>query len=406
MKLRRRLTSAVRPLGAHPLRTVLALSGVAVGVGAVVVSRAIGEGAEREMVRSIESLGTNLLIVKPLPVKRLVARRSIAGFATTLTPEDAAAVGELPSVQAVAPAIEEGARVKFGATVARTTLRGTTPEYLALRGFALAEGRFLSREDARASRRVAVLGARVARELFPAGGAVGRELRVRGVPFEVIGVLRAKGTTADGADQDNQVLIPFPTALRRMFNVRWLTSLYVGVTAPHRMEEAVKAIEQALRVRHTRGAGGSAADFAVQNTTKTRAFQQEMTAAFGRYAAGLGAVALLVGGVGVLALMYLSVRERTAEIGLRMAVGARARDILLQFLIEATLLALGGWAAGVVLGGVAIAALALATTWAVGLPLTAIAIALGMALVIGVGFGALPARRAARIPPIQALVRR
>jgi putative ABC transport system permease protein len=405
MKLRRRFSSSLHPLFAHPLRTVLALSGVAVGVGAFVVSRAIGDGARAEMVRTVESLGTNLLIVKPVPVKRLVARRAVSGFATTLTDEDVAAVAALPGVAAAAPAIEDTVRVKRNATAAKTTVRGTTAAYLRLRAFELQAGRFLGPTDDDEVRRVAVLGARIARELFPAGPAVGGELRVRGVPFEVIGVLRAKGTTADGADQDNQVLVPFRTALRRVFNVRWLTSAYVGVTDPVRMEEATLAIERLLRQRHRVGERRAADDFAVQNTARTRAFQQELTAAFGRYAAGLAAVALLVGGFGVLALMFLSVRERTAEIGLRIAVGARRRDILLQFLIEAVFLALAGWAAGVVLGGLACAAVACGTSWAVALPLVPAATALGMALTIGMGFGALPARRAARIPPIEALVR-
>jgi putative ABC transport system permease protein len=403
MKLRRRVSSSIRPLLTHPVRTLLAVTGIAVGVAAVVVSRSVGDGARREVVRAVESLGTNLLIVKPLPVKRLVMRPEIGGSATTLRREDADAVATLPGVRAVAPAVEDKVRVKAAGKATKTTVRGTTAEYLALRRFELAAGRFLEARDEPDASRVAVLGSRVAQELFAGVDPLGREVRVGAVPFEVIGVLRAKGTTADGADQDNQVLIPLTTALRRVFNVRWLTSAYVGVSEPARMAEAQAGVEELLRMRHRSGEPGRAVDFGVQNTAKTRAFQQEIAASLSGYAAGLAGVALLVGGVGVLALMYLSVRERTGEIGLRMAVGAQPRDVLFQFLIEATALAFAGWVAGIILGGLGVAAVWLGTRWPAGAPLGAMATTLVMALLIGLGFGALPARAAARVPPIEAL---
>jgi ABC-type antimicrobial peptide transport system permease subunit len=404
MKLRRRLSSSLRPLFAHRTRTLLALSGVAVGVGAVIVSRAIGAGAEDEMVRTVEAIGTNLLIVKPLPVKRIVFRPSIVGFATTLRPDDCAAVATLPTVAAVAPAVETTTRIKAGSRIVKTTVRGTGPAYPSIRRFEIAAGRFYDATDDRARARVVVLGASVARQLFGEERPVGAGVRLRGIPFEVIGVLRAKGTTPDGADQDNQVLIPLGTAMRRVFNVTWLTSAYVAVRDRDLMDETGAAIDALLRERHRARALQPAEDFAVQNTARTRAIQQELTASLSRYAAGLGAIALLVGGVGILALMFLSIRERTSEIGLRMAVGAQPRDILLQFLIEASVLALAGWAAGAVLGGGVTAIVALTTSWAVGLPLDGLAMSLALVFLLGLGFGAWPARKAARIPPIEALL--
>jgi putative ABC transport system permease protein len=403
MKLRRHLRSTLHPLLAYPLRTALALSGIAAGVAAFVVARAIGDGAELEMARAVEALGTDLLLVKPLPVKTQVARRQIAGWATTLQPEDVAAIAALPQIRAVAPAIEDSVRVKGGRASVKTKVRGTTAGYRSLRRFELTAGRFVSADDERAVRRVAVLGASVARELFPAGNAVGRELRIRGVPFEIVGTLAPKGATTDSADQDNQVLVPLSTALRRVFNARWLTSAYVGVVEPATVEEAEAAVTALLRARHRRGAGGSADDFAVQSTAKTRAIQNELTASLGRYGTGLALVALVVGGAGMLALMLLSVRERTGEIGLRMAIGARPRDILLQFLAESGILAIVGWAVGVVLGGFGIGAVALGTGWTIGIPVEAGGLALGIVVAIGIGFGALPARRAARIPPVEAI---
>lgn len=404
MKLRRRLVSSLRPLFAHRTRTALALLGVAIGVSAVVISRAIGEGAEAEMARAFERTGTNLLIVKPLPVRRLVARREIGGTATTLVPEDAAAMAALPLVQAVAPAVEGGVRVKAGAVAMKTTVRGTSAGYAAVRGYALATGRMFDVDDERQNLRVAVLGSRVVDALRAGAPAPPAGIRIRGVPFAVIGTLRDRGPTADGADQDNVVLVPLGTALRRVFNVRWLTSVYVAVATPEQMSAAEAQLGRLLQARHGHGGEPLPPDFAIQNTAKTRAVQLELAQALSRYATGLAAIALLVGGVGILALMFLSIRERTGEIGLRMAVGAQPRDILFQFLIEAGTLALAGWAAGVVLGGTAVLVVARATTWPVSMPVNAVLAALAMTLALGLGFGALPARKAALIPPLEALL--
>ncbi len=403
MKFRRHLRSTIHPLRAYPLRTALALSGIAVGVAAFLVAQALGSGAELEMARAVEALGTDLLLVKPLAIKTQVARRQLSGWATTLQPEDVAAIAALPEIRAVAPAVEGAMRVKAGTISVKTKVRGTTEDYRALRRFTVAAGRFLTVDDERAVRRVAVLGATVAGELFPAGDAIGRELRIRGVPFEIVGTLASKGATTDSADQDNQVLVPISTALRRVFNARWLTSAYVGATESTAVEDAEVAVTALLRVRHRRGAADAADDFAVQNTAKTRAVQNELTAALGRYGTGLALVALFVGGAGMLALMLLSVSERTGEIGLRMAMGARPRDILFQFIAESGILAIAGWGVGVLLGGLGTLAISIGTGWTVGIPVEAGGLALGIVVAIGVGFGALPARRAARIPPVAAI---
>lgn len=406
MKLRRWLSSSLRPLLAHRTRALLSGAGVAVGVAAILVSQAIGTGAEEEMRRTVEGTGTNLLIVKPLPLKPLVSRPKIGGLAMSLTVEDSNALARLPGVAAVAPAIERPARVKVGAIAMRTTARGTTVTFPAIRRFALAEGRFFNAADDRAARRVAVLGDRIARELSPEGSLVGAQIRIDGIPFDVVGVFRARGTTTDGADQDNQVAIPLRTALRRVFNATWLTNIYVSAKDPNEIDAAATEIQQSLRQRHRRGDGTESDDFAVQSTARTRAFQQQITASLSRYAAALSTIALGVGSMGILATMLLSVRERTAEIGLRMAVGAQRRDILLQFLLEATVLSLGGWISGAIVAVAAAAAIVLGTNWPIAFPTIAIAASLGMALIIGLGFGVLPARNAARIAPLQALLTR
>jgi putative ABC transport system permease protein len=405
MRLRRALGPSLRALLAHRMRTLLALSGVGVGVAAVIVSSAVGQGAQEQMARTIETAGTNLLIVKPLAVKQLVARQTIAGLATTLKPDDGELITALLSVADSAPAVEREVTVKAGAVAMKTTVRGTTPAFPSIRRFQMAEGRFFDTEDNDTARRVAVLGARVTEKIFGDRRAVGQEIRIRGVPFAIIGLLEAKGTTAEGADQDNQVLVPIQTAARRIFNTTWLTAVYVSVTVPEQMDEAELEIQRLLRARHQRGLDSRTDDFSIQNTAKIRSVQQEMTQSLSRFGAGLAGIALLVGGVGILALMLLSVRERASEIGLRMAVGARPRDILIQFLAEATALSLGGWIGGMAVGGAAALAVARFTTWTVGVPVPAVLASFAMAVIIGLGFGVVPARNASRIPPIEALSR-
>jgi len=373
------------------------------GVAAVVLTSAIGKGAEGEVLREIEAVGTNLLVVRPATAKRLVSRKTVQGLMTSLRVEDAEAIAELSLVAEAVPAAERTLRVKAGDGAMVTSVLGTTPAFPGVRRFRLRGGRFFDGDDDRASRRVAVLGARVAETLFPGEDPAGRSIRLRGVPFEVIGVLEAKGALADGADEDNQIVVPLRTALRRILNSTWLSTVFVSVRDPRRMDEAQTEIGELLRERHRLDRNGKPDDFAIQNRTRFLAAQRETLGSLVSFTTGLAVLALLVGGTGILALMLLSVKERTGEIGLRMAVGARPRDILVQFLAEATVLALGGWAAGVAVGALGAAAVAFGTEWKVGLPLAALVASLAMAGATGLGFGAFPARKASLLPPIQAL---
>lgn len=404
MKLRRRLRLSLRALFAQRLRAALGLAAVAMGVAAVLVTSALGEGAEGEVVRSIETMGSDLLVVRPAQVKRLASRRTVRGVVTSLRLEDYEAIRGLALLRQGAPAVEGGVRVKAGSGSMAASAFGTTGAFLDLRRLRLRSGRFLDEEDDRLGARVAVLGGRLAETLFRGEDPVGRAVRLRGVPFEVVGVLEARGVLADGSDEDAKVFIPIRTALRRVFNVSWLSAVFAAAASPERMEEAEREIRGLLRERH-RLAEGRADDFAVQNQAKLLSMQKQLVDSLALLTGGLSGVALLVGGVGILALMLLSVKERTAEIGLRMAVGARPRDILLQFLGEATLLALAGWTTGALGGGVAAAAVAFGTSWAVAVPGEALLASFAMAVLTGLGFGALPARKASLLPPIQALTR-
>ena len=402
MKIRRSVALSVRALFAHRLRAMLALSSVGIGVAALVLTSAIGAGAQKEVLRNLENMGPNLLVVRPSRVKNLAARKSISGAVTTLRVEDYEAIRGLDLVATAAPDAERAVRVKAGTSVVTTKVVGTTADFPIVRRLRVGSGWFF--DDDPSAPRVAVLGARVSESLFGADNPVGREIRIGAVPFEVIGVLREKGALADGSDEDNQILVPIRTALRRVLNTRWLSGVFVSVRDPRRMREAEVEIGQVLRARHRTGTAERADDFEIQNTTKFLAAQKKAVDSFELLTGGLTAIALVVGGAGILALMFLSVRERTSEIGLRVAVGARPRDIVVQFLLEATFLALGGWLIGLVIGGLGTALVALGTEWKVGVPVTALLTSLGMVLFIGLGFGAFPARRASLIPPIEALL--
>jgi putative ABC transport system permease protein len=401
-RLRRSLGPSLQALFAHRLRAGLALASVAAGVAAVALTAALGAGAQREVMRRMEAIGTNLLVARPAEVARSPARPELRGMVRSLRLEDCAAISALPEVAAVAPGLEVRALAKAGGAATLVRVLGTGPDFPAVRRFRIAAGRFLDLDDDRERRRVAVLGAVVAATLFPGEDPVGRELRLRGIPFEVVGVLAAKGALA-GDDEDAVILVPIRTALRRLANARSLDAVFVSAAEPGGIPAATAAITALLRERHGVGSEGRPDDFALQNPARFLAMQRQAAEMLTRLSLGIGALTLLIGGTGILGLMLLSVRERTGEIGLRMAVGARPRDVLAQFLFEAMLLALGGWLAGIALGGAGAAAVALATDWTLALPVEALLASLALAVGIGLGFGAVPARRASLLPPIEAL---
>lgn len=403
MKLLRGFGISARALFAHKVRAGLALASIAVSVGAVVVVSAIGTGAKKEIIRQTESMGVNLLVVRPAQVKKSAARKQLRGVVSTLTEEDDEAIREMASVGAAVPGQENTLRVKYGNRSMAVRVLGTMASFLEVCRFQVDRGRFFNDDDNRRAQRVAVLGARVDAELFPGGDAIGQDIRIRGVPFEVIGVLSTKGIQADGSDQDNQIVIPIRTALRRVFNLTWLNPIFVSVRDPAEMGDAETGIAQLLRSRHGLEARGKADDFSIQDKTKTLAAQRQIADSLTTLGVGLAGISLMVGGIGILALMLMSVKERTGEIGLRMAVGARPRDILVQFLSEAMLLALAGWVAGVAIGVAGAATVAIAAKWRVDLSPAMVLVSLGTVVVAGVGFGTYPARKASLVTPMRAL---
>jgi putative ABC transport system permease protein len=405
MKLGRNLLLSTKALLRHRIRTALALSGTAVGVGAVLVMTAVGEGAKDAVLAEIEALGQNLLVVSAGDAPLVPWRTRTEPKVTTLTLHDADALRDLtPDLTRVAPAQDRVRRVKFGQISTATKILGTTPDFEEVRNFRTLEGRYFTEEEERASARVAILGSRVRELLFPGVNAIGETIRIGRIPFRVVGVLESKGATVDGlSEEDNQVVIPLRTAMRRVFNLDYLKLIYVQVDESNLLAEAEHRISHVLRTRHRMTQLARDDDFAIQNQRVILEARLETVESFNRMTLGLGSVALFVGGIGILSVMLLSVRERRNEVGLRVAVGAKRRDILIQFLVEALLLGVAGGAVGILIGLAVAWGVGRGTEWTTVINGTALLVGLVSTMSIGTIFGVFPAQQAAAMDPIDAL---
>lgn len=405
MKLGRTVRVSLRVLFRHRVRAALAVSATAAGVAALLVLVSIGEGARREIEARIDALGRNMLVVSAADAPRPVSRARTAPRMTTLRLEDVEPlVASIPSVARVAPA-QDGTRVvRYGRANMRLTVRATTPEWAIIRDFAVSEGRFFTDDENERAARVGVIGSAVRETLFPGIDPIGQTVFAGIVPIEVVGVLESKGAAiGGGAEEDNLVLVPIRTGLRRLFNVDYLASIYVEVAASAPMDQATLEIASVLRERHDLARLRRPDDFTIRDQVLLLRAEAETSASFRRVLNVLGATALAVGGVGILSVMLLAVKERTAEIGLRLAVGAKRRDVRVQFLAESTIVGLLGGTAGLLLGRTIAWVLAQTTQWTTAVAGSTVALALGSALLIGVVFGMVPAARAARLDPIDAL---
>jgi putative ABC transport system permease protein len=407
MKIGALLRIALRALAVNKLRSALTMLGIVIGVGAVIVMIAVGAGAQARVEEQIRALGSNLLLVMPGSTTAGGVRLGF-GSASTLTEDDVAAINrEIPEALA-APALRGTAQLIWGNTNWSTVIFGVTPEYLDVRQWPLAAGRTFEPAEMAAAAKVCLIGATVARQLFGAADPLDQSIRIKRVPFTVIGVLDVKGQSLMGTDQDDLVLMPIKTARSRVLGTasaarnRTVGTIWVKAADGIDTKAVEEHVRSLLRQRH-RIQPGADDDFSLRNLAEVMAAQEASSRVLALLLAAVASVSLLVGGIGIMNIMLVSVTERTREIGLRMAVGARTRDILGQFLVEAVTLSLIGGLAGVALGigtSVVIAELA---GWRIVLSPQAVALAVAFAFVIGVFFGFYPARKAARLNPVEAL---
>ena len=399
---------ALRALRVNKLRSILTMLGIIIGVGAVITMIAVGSGAQAQVEQQIKSLGTNLIIITPGSVTAGGVRMG-AGARASLTEDDAYALQREMSdlLQAAAPTLRGTGQVVFAGNNWATGYFGVTPEYFEARNWVVASGKPFDAADVTGAAKVVLLGETVARNLFGDSEPFGQFVRVRKVPMEVIGVLERKGQSLQGSDQDDVMLMPITTVRHRVLGVthaklRSIGSISVKVREGVDMARAEAEIRALLRQRH-RLQPNQDDDFTVRNLSEVLGAREESTRVMTLLLAAVASVSLLVGGIGIMNIMLVSVTERTREIGLRMAVGARGRDILSQFLVEAVTLALVGGLCGILLGVGGSYAIAHFAGWSTALDVRAILLAVGFAAAVGVFFGFYPARKASRLLPIEAL---
>ncbi len=399
--------SAARALRVNRLRSTLTMLGIGIGVGAIIAMVSVGAGAQARVAEQIQSLGTNLIVVTAGSTNPQGVR---GGQATgvTLTEDDALAIQrEIPAVQAAAATWGRTMQVVHGSLNWGTLVGGVMPEWLEVRGLTILEGRPITADDYRAAAKVALIGQTAAHRLFGDENPVGLTIRIRRVPFTVVGVLDRKGQNPSGWDQDDTVMIPLSTARQKLFGritgkARAIWVITAKVWDGEDLAEAETQMRALLRQRH-RLQPEQDDDFTLRNPAEVQQKHQEASRVMAYLLAAIASISLLVGGIGVMNIMLVSVTERTREIGLRMAVGARSRDILTQFLVEAVTLSLIGGALGIAAGVGGSRAISYFADWQTLIAPEAVAVAFGFAAAIGIVFGLYPARKAARLDPIEAL---
>ncbi|MBM4442601.1 MAG: ABC transporter permease [Candidatus Rokubacteria bacterium] len=398
---------ALRALRVNLLRSMLTMLGIIIGVGAVIAMVGVGAGAQARVAEQIQSLGSNLIIVLSGSTTAGGVRMG-QGSRLTITEEDSNAIArEVAAVQAAAPSMRGSAQIVYGNLNWSTGVQGVTPDYFEVREWNIAAGRAFGPEDLAGATKVALLGLTTAQNLFGDSDPLGQIVRIKKVPFTVIGVLDRKGQNSWGQDQDDVVVIPLSTAKKRVLgvsqaNARSVGAISIKIRPGEDMAEAEMQIRELLRQRH-RLQPYQDDDFTVRNLSEILQTQEESSKVMTYLLAAIASVSLLVGGIGIMNIMLVSVTERTREIGLRLAVGARGRDILLQFLVEAVTLSLIGGVIGIALGLASSQAISQFAEWRTQVPAQAVAIAFGFAAAVGVFFGFYPARKAARLDPIEAL---
>jgi len=396
------LKAAFRALRRNKLRTALTMLGIIIGVGAVIAMVGIGNGAKAQVQARIAALGQNVIMVFSGSVNRGGVFTGFGG-AGTLTVEDALAMGkEVPGASAVSPEVRSGAQIMAGNNNWNTSVMGEGVDYLTIRQWDIADGAMFTDSDVRSAAKVCVLGKTTADKLFPDEDPVGKTIRIKNVPVKVLGVLKAKGASMMGSDQDDTVIVPYTTGMKRFAGVTMLRSINVQAASAEQMAEVQNGIAELLRQRH-RIQPGRDDDFLMRNQQEIAEAMSATTEVMTALLAAIASVSLLVGGIGIMNIMLVSVTERTREIGIRMAVGARGHDILLQFLIEAVALSSTGGLLGILLGVGGARLITMIKQWPTLVSPQSIIIAFAFSAAVGVFFGFYPARKASQLDPIDAL---
>ena len=398
---------ALRALKVNRARSALTMLGIIIGVAAVIAMVGVGAGATARIQSQIQSIGSNLIIVLPGSISSNGVRLG-SGAVATLTQDDAKAIAaDCPSVAAVVPTVRGSVQVVYGNANWATNAQGVTPDYMTIRDATMMYGQFFTTEDVDAAAKTAVLGETVAQNLFGATDPSGLVVIIKNVPFTVAGVLSPKGQSPSGQDQDDVILLPISTAMQKVLgankaNAAAVGNLMVQAIGPASMDQAIQEMTELLRERH-RILAGMDDDFTVRNLTEVYAAQETSAQVMSILLGAIASVSLIVGGIGIMNIMLVSVTERTREIGLRLAVGARTRDILSQFLVEAVTLSVLGGIIGIVVGLTASLLISHFAQWSTHVSPMSILMAFVFSALVGIFFGFYPARKAAFLDPIQAL---
>lgn len=402
MNLANLLKIAVKALNNNKLRCFLTMLGIIIGVASVITMLAIGQGSKNSIKEQISEMGSNMIMIHPGNMQRGGVRQS-ADDMQTLEVADFEALKQLPGVAAISPSVNSGGQLVNGNNNYPSSIYGVTPEYLDIRKFKVKDGTMFTNHDIKSAAKVCILGKTVADNLFPEGDdPVGRVIRFGKIPLTVIGVLESKGTNSMGQDQDDVVIAPYTTVMKRILAIDYIQGIFASATDEEMTDETIESITETLRARH-KIKDGDDNDFEIRSQQELSEMMNSTSDMMTVLLACIAGISLLVGGIGIMNIMYVSVTERTREIGLRMSIGARGIDILSQFLIEAVIISVSGGIVGIFLGVISSWLVNVMAHWPVHIQIYSVILSFVVCTVTGIFFGWYPAKKAAGLDPIEAI---